>query len=219
MIDNSTSKEKVLRNVRKALLTKDLGGIPKIDFETEVFAIEGTDLQELFSKNLQFHNGKFFYCQHIFHFIDQLINFVEKASIKSIACFEINLKNSIEDCGFKIDSQYSEIFGVEASITGCVAAIARTGSIILSSNENMGRGISVFPPIHIVVIFKDQLKYDMKDYLNGIKNSNISELPSMFTIITGPSRTSDIEKTLVLGAHGPKELCVFYINEERALDH
>ena len=52
---------------------------------------------------------------------------------------------------------------------------------------------------------------DLKDGFKRLKNKYGQNLPSMVCNITGPSRTADIEKTLVLGAHGPKELIVFLI--------
>ena len=54
---------------------------------------------------------------------------------------------------------------------------------------------------------------DLKDGFKLIKNKYGTQIPSMISTITGPSRTADIEKTLVLGAHGPKELFVFLIDD------
>ncbi len=77
-----------------------------------------------------------------------------------------------------------------------------------------GRRLMIFPPVHIVIANASQLVTDIKDGLAGIKLKYPSILPSSITLITGPSRTADIEKTLVLGAHGPKELYVFYLEGE-----
>ena len=79
---------------------------------------------------------------------------------------------------------------------------------MLSSKQGSGRSLSIFPPIHIVIAFASQLVEDIQDGLELVKKK-YATLPSMICLTTGPSRTADIEKTLVLGAHGPKELVVF----------
>ena len=102
---------------------------------------------------------------------------------------------------------------LEVGITRAEFLIARLGSIMITSKQTSGRRLNVFPPVHIVIAYTSQLVYDLKDAFDGIKKKYKDQLPSMISIITGPSRTADIEKTLVLGAHGPKKLYVFLVNE------
>jgi L-lactate dehydrogenase complex protein LldG len=73
--------------------------------------------------------------------------------------------------------------------------------------------LGIFPPIHIVVAFASQILPDINDGLEFIKAKYHDSLPSMISLVTGASRTADIEKTLVLGAHGPKELAVFLVDD------
>jgi L-lactate dehydrogenase complex protein LldG len=69
--------------------------------------------------------------------------------------------------------------------------------------------MNVFPPIHIVIAHASQIVNYPEDALNAMQEKYGEHLPSCISTITGPSRTADIEKTLVLGAHGPKEFVVF----------
>ncbi|HXC05957.1 MAG TPA: LUD domain-containing protein, partial [Bacteroidia bacterium] len=71
----------------------------------------------------------------------------------------------------------------------------------------------VLPNYHIVVAYTSQLVLHLKDALKGIKDKYGAQPPSMITAIAGPSRTADIEKTLVQGAHGPKEIYVMLIDD------
>jgi len=87
--------------------------------------------------------------------------------------------------------------------------VARTGSVVVSSAGDSGRSMNVFPPIHLVLANSDQLVQFPEDALVAVQSKYKNNFPSTVTTITGPSRTADIEKTLVLGAHGPKELVVF----------
>src|SRR3546814_3121203 len=86
----------------------------------------------------------------------------------------------------------------------CEALIARNGSVLMSSAQSSGRRLSVFPHAHIVVAWSGQLVTDLKDGFRLLKEKYGDKVPSYTGIITGPSRTADIEKTLVLGAHGPR---------------
>jgi L-lactate dehydrogenase complex protein LldG len=91
----------------------------------------------------------------------------------------------------------------EIAVTVADYLIARTGSILLNSISAGGRRLSILPPIHIVVAEKKQIVKSLEDIFTKINSK-----ASYSTIITGPSRTADIEKQLVLGAHGPKRLIV-----------
>jgi L-lactate dehydrogenase complex protein LldG len=103
----------------------------------------------------------------------------------------------------------------DAAITGCELLIARTGSIVLSTgaaNPSGGRTVSVYAPVHICIAYTDQLVYDIKDGLVILKSRYQDHFPSLVTFATGPSRTADIEKILVVGVHGPKEVYLFLID-------
>jgi len=97
------------------------------------------------------------------------------------------------------------------AVTGCEFLVARTGSILLSSAQTQGRTASVYAPVHICIAFVDQLVYDIKDALQGVREKYGSNYPSLLALATGPSRTADIEKTLVVGVHGPKEVYLFLV--------
>ena len=78
----------------------------------------------------------------------------------------------------------------------------------------MGRVASVYYPVHIVFAYSNQVVPDIEDGLNTIKKKYGNDIPSMINLNTGPSRTADIEKTLVVGVHGPGEVFCFLINAE-----
>jgi L-lactate dehydrogenase complex protein LldG len=82
---------------------------------------------------------------------------------------------------------------------------------VMSAAQQSGRIASVYAPIHICIATTSQLVYDVKDALQLLKDKYSNKLPSLITFATGPSRTADIEKTLVVGVHGPKEVYVFLV--------
>ena len=106
-------------------------------------------------------------------------------------------KNALEAC--------------DVGITACEAVVAQTGSILVSSATCGGRGLSILPHVHVVVATLDQIVATLADALHAARDRHAGRLPSMLSFITGPSRTGDIERILVLGAHGPKELFVILV--------
>jgi L-lactate dehydrogenase complex protein LldG len=109
------------------------------------------------------------------------------------------------DCGPMLKS-------VDLAITSCECIIARTGSIVLTSHQGFGRVVSILPPNHLVVVRRGQIVFDLGEAIRYLQTRHGRFWPSMMSIVTGPSRTADIEKTLVLGAHGPKRLLVLVLD-------
>ena len=113
-----------------------------------------------------------------------------------------------DDCGHRLAD-------VDLGVTGCDCLVACTGSVVLTTQTGFGRAISVLPPAHLVVARRSQLVAHLTDAYRLLQNRYgraMAGWPSMMTIITGASRTADIEKILVLGAHGPKKLFVLLLD-------
>lgn len=114
---------------------------------------------------------------------------------------------AVDDPGF--DKQQLE--ACDAGISSCESLISQTGSILVSSATGGGRGLSVLPPVHIVVAPVELVVATLGDALHDVRQRYLDNMPSLLSFITGPSRTGDIERILVLGAHGPKELFVLLV--------
>ena len=98
----------------------------------------------------------------------------------------------------------------ELGVTGCDCLIARTGSVVLTTRSAGGRALSVLPPVHLVIARRDQIVPDLATALALWRERHGGRWPSNLTVISGPSRTADIEKVLVMGAHGPKRLALHF---------
>lgn len=109
-----------------------------------------------------------------------------------------------------VDDTYDpdEMEGCDAGITECDALVAQTGSVLVTSRSAGGRALSVLPPHHIVLARRNQMVADLPAAFALLKHKYGTDFPSMISFITGPSRTGDIERILVLGAHGPKKLTI-----------
>ena len=214
MEQQTTSKEKILKKVRQALIFKQKTRFNNIDLESNVYVQPPQDelVMETFAKNLVDLKGQFVFCANRFDCIDKLLTLIENRKWKHLFCWEEELQYLLKDSGISFADKTGNIEKVQAAITSCEALIARTGSVLVSSKRNSGV-LTIFPPVHIVFANSSQLVMEIKEGIQVLKNRYGKNIPSMVSFISGPSRTSDIEKTLVIGAHGPKELFVFLIDD------
>lgn len=158
-----------------------------------------------FAQNFSKLQGKFSYCFDHKELTEQLQELFKSRSWTKIFCNEPALKAALQQNGYQ--DFYTTLSSCEAAITSCEQLVARTGSIVLSSRQT--RSSSVYAPVHICIAYTDQLLYDIDEAL--LKTSGKINMPSLITLATGPSRTADIEKTLVTGVHGPKEVFCFLV--------
>lgn len=163
-----------------------------------------------FAENFTQLLGIFSYCVDEKELANQIQTLAKKKEWGKLYCVEDSIKNSLALQGLQ-PTWYNDLATCNASLTRCEFLVARTGSIIMSSAQKSGRTTSVYAPIHICIAYTSELVYDLKDGLQLIKEKYPNQLPSLITVATGPSRTADIEKTLVVGIHGPKEVYLFLV--------
>lgn len=216
MDQQTTSKEKILKKVRQALIFKSKSKYANIDLESNVYTQPASDesLFETFAKEFTSLAGQFVICDNKFDFIDKLLTLIERKKYKNLYCWDDALQTQLKDAGISYIDKKEHIEKMQVAITACEALIARTGSVMVTSGKH-SRVLSVYPPVHIVVAYTSQVVMEIKDGLHVLRNKYGKNTPSMISFISGPSRTSDIEKTLVIGAHGPKEVFVFLIDDAK----
>ncbi|HVV73557.1 MAG TPA: LUD domain-containing protein, partial [Verrucomicrobiae bacterium] len=124
--------------------------------------------------------------------------------LTEFAAAKLGLPLCPTDSGYKVDDLESCSIG----LTECDALVAQTGSVLVTSRSAGGRALSVLPPHHVVLARRAQLVRDLPDAFALLRRKYAANYPSFISFITGPSRTGDIERILVLGAHGPKKLTI-----------
>ncbi|GAB2700181.1 lactate utilization protein [Mucilaginibacter koreensis] len=211
MRDITTSKEKLLKKIRKALLVKRDNPYPNQE-EQPLYPATDEILEVQFAEEFVGAAGQFMFCEDEIQFIESLLNLAEERKWHKIYCWEPALQELMDKYGYPYYATDKSFEQAEVGFTLCEALVARNGSIMLSNGNMAGRRLSIYPPVHIVLAYSSQLVLDLKDGFKLLKDKYGNRLPSMVTTITGPSRTADIEKTLVLGAHGPKEVFVFLLD-------
>ncbi|MGO8836771.1 MAG: LutC/YkgG family protein [Limisphaerales bacterium] len=175
------------------------------------------DWVELFGKNAADLNAAFHLVSSSDEMRQILVQLRDAEGWKRAACHSGMLPDAI--CPvlgmpmLKTDKTYEvhELEKCDVGFTECDALIAQTGSVVVTSRSAGGRALSILPPHHVVLARRDQLVPDLPAAFELLKTEYGSDYPSMISFITGPSRTGDIERILVLGAHGPKKLTVLCV--------
>lgn len=215
MKDNTTPKEQLLKKIRKALLEKRDNPYPQLE-DLPLYPKQDDILEVMFAEQFTAVAGQFIFCEDEIQFIENLLMLAEQRNWHKIYCWENYLQNILKTYEYPYYETDKNFEQAEVGLTLCDALIARNGSILLTNGNAAGRRLSIYPHQHIVLAYTSQLVLDLKDGFKLLKEKYKNNLPSMISTVTGPSRTADIEKTLVIGAHGPKEIFVFLLDDLQA---
>lgn len=207
-----SSKNKILARLKAAQDKRGEIEVTIPDFTSSIYPPLNKSLSMEFKTNLEAIGGKVFICKSKEEITNQIKQICTEKLQDKIFCTDPNLQpllsNSIE-----INSDETAFAEISIGVTSCEYLVAHLGSVLVSSAQISGRRLNVFPETHIVVAHETQLTDYLEQALEKMQNKYKNELPSLISNITGPSRTADIEKTLVMGMHGPKSLIVI-ISEE-----
>lgn len=205
----SPSKENILKKIRKALSHSTPLPFPNSEGNNSVFQPSIQELEIEFAEQFSKLQGKFIYCTDHTEAVTNIREITGTRKWTKNYCREEGLKQLLAENGI-LQFDHESLDSCDVALTGCEFLVARTGSIIMSAAQPSGRTPSVYAPVHICIAYTDQLVYDLKDGLQQLKDK-YGHLPSLITFASGPSRTADIEKTLVVGVHGPAEVFVLLI--------
>jgi L-lactate dehydrogenase complex protein LldG len=111
----------------------------------------------------------------------------------------------------EIEEIKERVFKVDAGITSTMGGIADSGALILWSSKEEPRLMSLVPPVHIAILRADKIYNSLAEVMQ--KENWAAQMPTNAFLISGPSKTADIELVLAFGVHGPKELIVLVIDD------
>ena len=213
-MESKLARTKILNRITEALKSPVAMPFPDQNSDSPIFFPTENELAIDFAQKFTELLGKFIYCEDEAELVKKLSQLIHTHKWDKIYSLESGWLEDMKEFSFDPVTT-DDLAGCDASITLCEHLIARTGTIVLSSQQLSGRTTSVYAPIHICIAYTHQLVFDVADSLAQFKKE-AEQLPSMISYATGPSRTADIEKTLVVGVHGPKEVYCFLV--EKHLD-
>ena len=232
-MSNDQSKSVILSAVRLALKTHAHVVDPGRPFSLPVARIVGHQtLVERFSEEIGKLGSKCYVAHSNEDANKYIVEFVKTHGLSRVAISnspllsDIGLATMLENTGTKpslVDysgckdaqelgarkrSIRETLLQTELGITGASYAIADTGTLVIGGNDETNRLTSLMPTVHLAVVRSDQFMPDLPSVMEQLSRSKLNQA---ITLITGPSRTADIELTLTIGVHGPKELHVVVV--------
>ena len=207
-MSESSARTNILNKIKTALAKPTPLPFPKAEGTGLPFQPPQQDLVVEFAEQFTHLQGKFVFCVSPSEFVTNFNKLCYQNQWTNVFCKEDLIRHELQQ-----NKWYDDITTCDAAVTTCEALVARTGSMVLSSTAN-DRVPSVYAPVHVCVAYTSQLVYDIKDALSLVKTKYKGSLPSLISFAAGPSRTADIEKTLVVGVHGPKEVYCFLVDDQ-----
>ncbi len=211
-MESQGARNKILKKIKQALKSPVSVPFPERAADIPIFIPTEQELAIGFAEKFTELLGKFVYCADEGELVKQLSALIKTKQWTKIFSKETGWLDDMSEYQFDPVTT-DELESCDAAITLCEHLVARTGSIVLSSQQLSGRATSVYAPIHICIAYTHQLVFDVSDSLHKFSEES-DHLPSMISFATGPSRTADIEKTLVVGVHGPKEVYLFLVDKD-----
>ena len=156
---------------------------------------------EQFTKELTALGGQ---VREALNFTEEIIEFLKSRDIQKIHLEPNTLDESVlQDAG--IEFTYEPDPEILVGVTKAICGLADTGSVLVVDGAGRPLHASLLPEIHIAVLNKADILPSLPDAISLVEDKHAA------TFITGPSRTADIEMTLTIGVHGPKEIVVFLV--------
>ena len=197
-----TQRDRMLANIRGAL-----GGgraVPQADSPIDLFEPQPRDLlPKQFAESLATLGGQVFEAANIAEARDRIHQLLAGHT------FIATPAPIVEACGFTTPFSRESCAAADCGITSADFALADTGSLVFLSESAESRLISLLPPRHIAVIERDKILADLDELFARVPHPAAQS--SSMVIVTGPSRTADIEMRLVRGVHGPGEITVIIV--------
>lgn len=207
-----SAKNNILSKLKAAQEKRGEIGVNIPDFTSPIYLPLQSNLIQEFKTNLELIGGQVILCNTKSEIADRIKIICEEKKQDNLFCADPILRDLMKGI-IKTDSAEDDFLNLNIGLTGCELLVAHLGSVLISSAQLAGRRLNVFPETHIVVATKDQIVDYLDHAIEILQEKYKNELPSLISNITGPSRTADIEKTLVMGMHGPKSLIVLIAKE------
>lgn len=208
-----SARNHILARLKAAQEKRGEIGEIRPDFTSSVYHPLEQSLSIEFKSNLENIGGQVILVESRSEIVSQVKKICLERDQNSVFCTDQNLRSLLEG-NVEIDSDEARFNELNIGVTGCEFLVAHLGSVLISSAQISGRRLNVFPETHIVIANQSQLTDFLDQAIEKLQIKYKNELPSLISTITGPSRTADIEKTLVMGMHGPKSLIVILSSEQ-----
>lgn len=208
---NDKARERILNALYKAKRNKQ--DIPPLPSHREIYKQEDTLLEVIFAREFQHLGGNFVHCKDETDALRKLLSLLQWKNWQGLYSNDAHIL-SLMQRHLPDFTLHPNLQTADVSLTTCAMLIARTGSIVMDTHLS-DRTSAILAPHHICFAYMGQIVADISSGLAHYHQNHL--MPSLISLISGPSKTADIEKTLVKGVHGPEQVFCFLIDEHSNL--
>ena len=215
-LSERTNKEQILAKVREAVISKDENLFKDVNMQVDTWTPfkeeDGADFT--FVERFKDNGGIFIYFESQHDFVDAMKQYVVDNQWEPLCSTSSRIHEVFKNSGIELCSDYKTKRKKTVSITDCECLIAQTGSVMVTDSCAGSRAAYSNADVLLVYASPSQIVASMKDAMKQIKEKYGSSKPSETVIISGPTRSIEIDNQLVIGAQGIKQLALFLVEEE-----
>lgn len=208
-MQETTEREQIFKRIRLANMEPISIDTTNVDMKKEIYQPLVEDLDITFALELNRLSGHFVYCATKDELLANIKRLFDAQKIENVHIKDKSITNLIGDLDVNIINNLSKPQNIKVAITSCEVLVARLGSVLISSKQDSGRLLNFISDTHIIIASRNQLVETVKDAMIFMQDKYGERLPSMISLISGPSKSNAIENKFVVGAHGPRNLIVF----------
>lgn len=188
-MNESTNKEKVLKKVRSALLSKTANPFPAIDLDSTVFHTNDLPAEVNFAEKFMQLGGSLLLCENNVELMEMLLTLCDKYSWKVVFCLDKEISVTLTEFEFPHESrfEFDKDKKIDAVILKCSCLVSRTGEIIFSPSEIADEKIFSVAENIVVVAGLPQVKNDLKESLAFVKEKNNQKFSPFLSIVNPKS--------------------------------
>jgi len=215
-LSESTNKEQILAKVRSAVMAKDENLFSDVNMQVDTWTPfkeeDGADFT--FVERFKDNGGIFVYFESQHNFIEAMKQYIVDNQWEPLCSTSMKMESLFKDSGIELSRDYSSNRKKTVSITDCECLVAHTGSVVVTDACAGSRAAYSQADVLLVYASPSQIVASMKDAIRLLKERYHSKKPGETVIISGASRSTEIENQLVTGAHGIKQIALFLVEEE-----
>ena len=215
-LSERTNKEQILAKVREAVMTKDENLFKDVNMQVDTWTPfkeeDGADFT--FVERFKENGGIFVYFESKENFLDAMKQYVVENQWEPLCSTSKKMHEIFKDSGIALSRDYTTKRKKTVSITDCECLIAHTGSVVVTDKCAGSRAAYSNADVLLVFASPNQIVASMKDAIHLVKEKYGSDRPSETVIISGASKSTEIDNQLVIGAQGIKQIALFLVEEE-----
>ena len=215
-LSERTNKEQILAKVREAVMAKDENLFKDVNMQVDTWTPfkeeDGADFT--FVERFKDNGGIFIYFESNSDFIEAMKQYIVENQWEPLCSTSMKMESIFKDSGIELCNDYATSRKKTVSIVDCECLIAQTGSVVVTDTCAGSRAAYSNADVLLIYASPSQIVASMKDAIKLLKEKYPKHKPSETVIISGPSKSTEIDNQLVIGAQGIRQIALFLVEEE-----